>query len=90
MDAVIDGIQHNLGAIAGGAIVIGLIQVCDIVPSLLSIGINLSHLQLSASRGSIVPNSSSYGPKVIRVKINIYSNFAKLSLAKLTTHTYPF
>lgn len=44
VDAVIDGIQHNLGAIAGGAIVIGLIQVCDIVPSLLSIGINLSHL----------------------------------------------
>ena len=28
MAAVVDGIQHNLGAIAGGAIVIGFIQVC--------------------------------------------------------------
>ena len=43
MQAVVDGIQHNLGAIAGGAIVIGLIQVCYLflhLASLLSIGIN--------------------------------------------------
>jgi len=31
VEAVIDGIQHNLGAIAGGAIVIGLIQIFGIV-----------------------------------------------------------
>lgn len=41
--AVVDGIRYCLGAIAGGAIVIGLFQVCYIfciVPNLLSVGIN--------------------------------------------------
>ena len=30
MDAVVSGISSNLGAIAGGAIVLGLIQVCSV------------------------------------------------------------
>ena len=50
MAAVVDGIQHNLGAIAGGAIVIGFIQVCyffQIV--LLNTGVKLTHPSLSCS-----------------------------------------